>query len=194
MSNRNEASLDLERRTGWPAEMRRLLEKYPRPWTDRPDLGDLSRFWLGRHDMFRELNGALLQGSEALKAGTVPPEAFRTWFLPRMRLFLGELEGHHNVEDHHYFPVLMRLETDLARGFEVLEADHEAIHAGLAALAESGSDLARALAGPPDRLPYAADAMADRLEGFLKSLLRHLDDEEDLIIPILLDRGEKLIG
>lgn len=194
MNDNDEASLALDRRTGWPAEMRRLLEKYPRPWTGRPDLGQLSRFWLGRHDMFRELNAAMLQASDALKAGTVAPEAFRTWFLPRIRFFLGELNDHHMIEDQHYFPVLMRMETDLARGFEVLEADHEAIHEGLVTLQTAGNDLVQALAGPSDRLRFAADAMSGRLDGFLTSLVRHLDDEEDLIIPILLDRGENLLG
>ncbi|TCT08398.1 hemerythrin HHE cation binding domain-containing protein [Tepidamorphus gemmatus] len=194
MTDNHEASLALDRRAGWPAEMRRLLDKYPRPWTDRPDLGQLSRFWLGRHDMFRELNTAMLQASQALKAGTVPPEAFRTWFQPRIRFFLGELHGHHMIEDQHYFPVLMRIEADLARGFTVLEADHEAIHEGLATLQSASNDLLNALAGPPDRRRFAADAMSERLDGFLKSLVRHLDDEEDLIIPILLDRGENLLG
>ncbi len=194
MTDHDEASLALDRRTGWPEEMRRLLDKYPRPWTDRPDLGQLSRFWLGRHDMFRELNAALLQASDALKAGTVPPEAFRTWFLPRIRFFLGELNGHHMIEDQHYFPVLIGMEADLARGFDVLEADHETIHEGLVTLQGAGNDLVQALAGPPDRVRFAADAMSGRLDDFLKSLLRHLDDEEDLIIPILLDRGENLLG
>lgn len=36
--------------------------------------------------------------------------------------------------------------------------------------------------------------MSDSLSGFLKRLNRHLDNEEDLIIPILLDRGEGALG
>jgi hypothetical protein len=28
----------------------------------------------------------------------------------------------------------------------------------------------------------------------LKRLLRHLDDEEDLVVPLILDRGEQTLG
>ena len=28
----------------------------------------------------------------------------------------------------------------------------------------------------------------------LKGLIRHLDDEEDLIVPLILDRGEEALG
>lgn len=187
--------LDLDHRTGWPKDLRVLLERYPREvWETHPNLGDLSRFWLGRHNMFRELNTALLSASDQLKVGTVPPEAFRTWFIPRIRFFLQELQGHHMIEDHNYFPVLTATEPRLSRGFEVLETDHEAIHTGLLSLQEAGNGLAQALAGPKDRTQYAADTMSDTLTAFLTKLHRHLDDEEDLIIPILLDRGESALG
>ncbi|MCT8974895.1 hemerythrin domain-containing protein [Microbaculum marinisediminis] len=190
-----DAALDLDRRTGWPDDLRLLIARYPREvWPTHPNLGELSKFWLGRHDMFRELNGALLSASDQLKAGTVPAEAFRQWFLPRIRFFLQQLEGHHMIEDHEYFPLLTRTEPRLARGFDILENDHEAIHAGLLALQEAGGGLARALTGPPDRIGFAAEAMSDTLSGFLTRLHRHLDDEEDLIIPILLDRGEMALG
>lgn len=191
----HELDLDLKRRAGWPEDLRIILDRYPREvWPGHANLGDLSRYWLERHAMFRELNAAMLSASDQLKAGTVPPEAFRVWFLPRIRVFLQHLHSHHMVEDHHYFPVLMRLEPALARGFEVLENDHETIHSGLLLLQEAGGDLAQALAGPPDRVRFAADTMSDRLSGFMTGLTRHLDDEEDLIIPLLLDRGETSLG
>ncbi|MEJ8571932.1 hemerythrin domain-containing protein [Microbaculum marinum] len=191
----DDALLDLDHRTGWPADLRVLLERYPREvWEEHPNLGDLSRFWLGRHDMFRELNTGLLSAADQLKAGTVPAEAFRTWFVPRIQFFLRELHGHHMIEDHNYFPMLTATEPRLARGFEVLEGDHEMIHTGLLSLQEAGNGLLQALAGPKDRVQYAADGMSDALSGFLKSLHRHLGDEEDLIIPILLDRGEGALG
>ena len=190
-----EAHLELDKRTGWPTDLRELLDRYPREvWEGHANLGDLSRFWLGRHDMFRELNTALLSASDQLKAGSVPPEAFRTWFLPRIRFFLQQLNGHHMIEDHQYFPALTRLEPKLALGFDVLENDHEMIHTGLLSLQEAGGGLAEALAGPPDRVGFAAENMSDSLSRFLTSLNRHLDDEEDLIIPLLLDRGENVLG
>jgi iron-sulfur cluster repair protein YtfE (RIC family) len=187
--------LDLDHRTGWPSDLRILLDRYPREvWPTHANLGELSKFWLGRHDMFRELNTALLSASDHLKAGEVPADQFRQWFVPRINFFLQQLNEHHMIEDHHYFPVLTRLETRLSRGFDVLEEDHETIHAGLLSLLQAGNGLAEALAGPPDRIGFAAEAMSESLTGFLKKLHRHLDDEEDLIIPVLLDRGEGALG
>jgi iron-sulfur cluster repair protein YtfE (RIC family) len=190
-----ESTLALDSRAGWPEDLRILIDRYPRSdWPTHPNLGELSRFWLDKHDMFRELNGSMLSASRQLEAGTVPPEAFRVWFLPRIRFFLQNLQSHHMMEDHHYFPLLMRMESKLVRGFEVLENDHEAIHTGLVSLQEAGGELAQALAGPADRTRFAADNMAGHLSAFLESLTRHLDDEEDLIIPLLLDRGETALG
>ena len=41
----------------------------------------------------------------------------------------------------------------------------------------------------------ATDLYADASERLLKFLVRHLDDEEDLIMPVILDQGErKLFG
>jgi hemerythrin-like domain-containing protein len=189
------AELALDCRTGWPDDLRLLIERYPREvWPTHPNLGQLSRFWLDRHNMFRELNGALLDASGQLKAGAVPADQFQAWFIPRIRFFLQQLHGHHMIEDHEYFPLLTRTEPNLARGFEILENDHETIHEGLIALQDAGNAMAQALAGPPDRVGFAAEAMSDGLSAFLTRLHRHLDDEEDLIIPILLDRGEMALG
>jgi len=38
-------TLDLDRRTGWPADLRVLLDQYPREsWPGHPNLGALCRF------------------------------------------------------------------------------------------------------------------------------------------------------
>jgi hypothetical protein len=40
----------------------------------------------------------------------------------------------------------------------------------------------------------AADRYADTGQRLLRKLGRHLEDEEDLIIPLILDRGEGPLG
>jgi hypothetical protein len=37
----------------------------------------------------------------------------------------------------------------------------------------------------------ATDAYADASERLVHGLRRHLDDEEDLIVPVILDQGER---
>jgi len=186
--------LALDSRRGWPDEFRFLLDAYPREvWAGHANLGQIARFWLARHDGLRRSSRALVAAARQMKEGGIPAPAFRAWLAPRLPAFLGELEGHHSIEAFHYFPVFAAAEKRLARGFEVLETDHEAIHADLVALDEAGAAFAGALAGNGD-LAGAGAGLTERLEGLLVRLDRHLGDEEDLIVPLILDRTEGALG
>lgn len=192
---KDDLSLDLDARSGWPPDLLFLLERYPREvWEGHANFGTLTRFWLGRHAMFRELSGALVVATSELREGRVDAGAFQSWFAPRFRFFLAELDGHHQIEDVHYFPVMAAAEARLARGFDILEGDHDAIHQDLLKLQESGGALARALGRGQGGIDAPAEVMAGDLEGFLKRLDRHLADEEDLIVPLILDRSEHGLG
>ena len=188
-------TLDLDRRTGWPADLRILLDRHPREtWPGHPTLGALCRFWLERHAMFRALARALAAGAGDLREGRLEPGAFQPWFTPRMRFFLQHLHHHHLIEDHNYFPVFMAAETRLVRGFEVLEADHGVIDGAICELGVASDQLHAALRQPTADLPRATAALGGLLPGFLQKLDRHLDDEEDLIIPLILERSEAGLG
>jgi len=96
-----------------------------------------------------------------------------------------ELHGHHLIEDHQYFPVLTQLEPRLERGFALLDADHHALDPWLARLAERAN--AAIGAARADRgLGDAAGPLAEDLGAFAGLLERHLTDEEDLVVPVLL--------
>jgi hypothetical protein len=73
----NSADLDalaLARRSGWPEDLRVLVARYPREqWNGHPNLGEMARFWLSRHGMFRELSGAIEQIAVLFRAGKLPP-------------------------------------------------------------------------------------------------------------------------
>ncbi len=189
------APLALDRRTGWPADLRVLLDQHPRKtWPGHPNLGALCRFWLERHAMFRELARALAAGAEALRQGKVDAAEFQPWFAPRMRFFLQQLHHHHLIEDHNYFPLFIAAEKRLVRGFQVLEADHGVIDADIHELGAASDGLLSALRRPTADLPGATAALGGRLPGFSRKLDRHLDDEEDLIIPLILERSEAALG
>lgn len=79
----------------------------------------------------------------------------------------------------------------MKRGFEILDADHHLIHEALERNAETAGAFLRALAEGEDRQRFAADAYADENARLVAMLTRHLDDEEDLIIPLILDRGDR---
>ncbi len=188
-------SLDLDRRTGWPADLRVLLDRHPRAsWPEHPNLGALCRFWLERHTKFRELAAALAEGAATLREGHLDAAAFQPWFAPRMRFFLQQLHHHHLIEDRQYFPVFMAAERRLGRGFAVLEADHGTIDRAIRELARASDGLLAALRSPPTDLPAATAGLTTVLPAFLVRLERHLADEEDLVIPLILERSEAGLG
>ena len=188
--------LTLEARPGVPADLRYLVEKYPREdWRAHENIHGMASMWLQRHDMFRELGGILTGAIADYREGRTDAKQFASFFAPRLNFFLGQLDGHHNIEDHHYFPVFAQAETRLKRGFDILDSDHHLIHDALERNAETANAFLRALQENEDKQRFAADAYASENERLVAMLGRHLDDEEDLIIPLILDRGDReLIG
>jgi len=188
-------ALALARRSGWPEDLRVLVARYPREqWEGHANLGEMARFWLSRHAMFREL-ATMIQTIEAqFRAGKLSAAEFPRQFVPRLQFLLSQLGVHHQIEDLHYFPIFRAAEARLARGFDVLEGDHHAIHADMDATVETANAFLRALSGDADTLRRCGDAYAAASGALLKGLIRHLDDEEDLIVPLILDRGEQALG
>lgn len=188
-------ALALASRNGWPDELRVLVERYPREqWDGHANLGEMARFWLSRHAMFRELSGMIEAVTAKFRAGDIPAAEFPRLMVPRLQFLLSQLEVHHQIEDLHYFPIFRAAEERLARGFDVLEGDHHAIHADMAATAETANALLRALAGNADTMRQCGDDYAQASGRLIKGLGHHLDDEEDLIVPLILDRGEQALG
>ncbi|MFY9785152.1 MAG: hemerythrin domain-containing protein [Pseudolabrys sp.] len=187
--------LALARRTGWPEDLRVLLERYPRErWEAHANLGEMARFWLSRHAMFRELSRSIEQATQQFRAGKLPPAEFARQFAPRLQFILDQLNVHHQIEDFHYFPIFRAADARLAIGFDVLEGDHHHIHGDMARTAETANALLQALRSDTDTLRRCSDGYADASATLLKGLIRHLDDEEDLIVPLILDRGEEELG
>ena len=188
-------ALDLARRSGWPEDLRVLIARYPREqWDGHANLGEWAPFWLSRHAMFRELSGMIEDIAGRFRAGELTPVQFPRVFVPRLQFLLEQLNVHHQIEDYHHFPRLRAADERLARGFDILENDHHAIHADMAATAEAANAMLRALQSDADTLRRRGDDYAAASGTLLAGLVRHLDDEEDLIVPLVLDRGEKALG
>jgi iron-sulfur cluster repair protein YtfE (RIC family) len=171
-------------------ELRFLTRQHPRDgWAGHARLGALASFWLQRHQAFRELDEILRIGSQDALDRQHEPERLRRWLRQHLHMLLWQLQEHHQVEDHHYFPVFRRLEPRLVAGFELLERDHETLHQRLAEIAERAN--AVLIPGQPSGVFRGAlERCIDSQRTLGHSLLRHLDDEEDLVIPLLLERGE----
>jgi hypothetical protein len=188
-------ALALANRSGWPEDLRMLIERYPREqWDAHANLGDMARFWLSRHAMFRELSTAIDEITSQFRSGRLLPAEFARQFVPRLQFILDQLNVHHQIEDLHYFPIFRAADARLTRGFDVLEGDHHHIHGDMARTAETANALLQALQGGGDMLRQSSDDYANASGSLLKGLIRHLDDEEDLIVPLILDRGEAALG
>jgi hemerythrin-like domain-containing protein len=188
-------ALALDQRQSLPAEWLLLLERHPRAgWPGHARLGMTAQFWLERHDAFRRLAAALQQMTERFRGGghsdAEGVQDFTTAFAPRLQLLLGELNGHHQVEDLHYFPLFRRAEQRLVPGFELLDRDHKTLHLSLVETAEAANALLQALARSPADAEGPADSYATASTRLLARMARHLDDEEDLVIPLLLEHGD----
>jgi len=183
------SDLALDRRAGLPDALRVLLNAHPRgTWQAHPHFGGMVQFWLDRHLMFRDLTARLRAETEAhLDTGT-DPRAYAARLSRMGGFFLNQLHGHHQIEDRHYFPELIRLDTRLERGFQMLESDHDAIDGHLHAFAEAANAVLAAVDAPAAARD-AAGAFLDRMDAFDRLLDRHLTDEEDLVVPVVLATG-----
>lgn len=191
----NDSAAGLLARTGLPEDLRFLAEKYPREnWQGHDNIGGMAAMWLQRHDMFREVGRMLTGGIADYREGRLTAPQFASWFAPRLNYFLGNLDGHHRIEDDVYFPKFAEAEKRLKRGFDILDGDHHQIHDALEANAQTANDFLRALQEDEDRQRWAADAYAAQNDRLVAMLTRHLADEEDLIIPLILDRGDAALG
>ena len=145
--------------------------------------------------MVSGVSGVFLTASTGdFREGRITPEAFRGTFAPRLQTFLSHLNGHHQIEDFQFFPVFSVAEPRLVKGFEVLEADHEVIHHAMDKMVETANSFMQTPGDDKDKMRFAGDDYATVSEGLIKLLGRHLEDEEDLIIPLILDRTEGALG
>jgi iron-sulfur cluster repair protein YtfE (RIC family) len=180
-------------RQGLPEALRYLVAEYPRDiWSGHRNFEGLTRFWLERHVMFRQVLARLEQEAEAMLDGKMEARRYQQQTARLAGLFLNQLDSHHQVEDQHYFPQLAALEPPLARGFEILDADHHLIDGHLNRLADTANAMLRA--DPLSPLTDVVGALKHTYERIAPFLNRHLLDEEELVVPVILKHGPLLHG
>ena len=180
-----EDAFALTDRDGLPEEFRLILSEHPREaWEDHRDFNGLAAFWLERHLAFRQMLKALSADAEAMVDGRMAPDSYGARLSRLGSRLLGDLMGHHQIEDDVYFPELARLEPGIARGFEMLDADHHALHGLIDRFATGGNAVLAAEGAAAQR--EAAGRFLGDLGTFDRLLLRHLQDEEDLVLPVVL--------
>lgn len=178
--------LELQRE-GLPVEMQVLLADYPREaWPDNPHFARSIQNWMSAHQMFRQL-AAIVRGDteEYLDNGKDPDDLSRE--LSRYGdLLVRNLHGHHTWEDREYFPELRTADRRFDKGLALLEEDHRILDGTLNRFTTAANRVIKLVQLDEAKAREEAVGLHDCSEQIEGLLERHLADEEDLIVPILL--------
>ena len=127
----------------------------------------------------------LLDASQAALDGKTSPPDFTYELARELHFFVPLLEGHHQAESARLYPRLLQHYPKLQDKFVILERDHTHIDQALDNLAKMPERLMRE--APTKAIFHQeTDQLCEQLYSFQRLLGLHLDDEEDLVIPILL--------
>lgn len=192
MSDAPHDPLALASRTGLPAEFLYLREAFPRDRWTTGGLHPTARRWLHMHGGFRAHQAEMGAMVEAWRADTIDLRTLHQSLIPALQQFLQHLDGHHRIESGHYFPALQQLEPRIAAGIDLLDRDHDAIHAHIEAMVDTGRALHQAVATDAADAGDRVRRLADVLDLAGPQLARHLDDEEEIVIPLIALRGDPL--
>lgn len=182
------ASEELLQRTALPAGFLDLAAQLPRAAWPHSQIHGMARELLAIHDSHRANLASLVSAGQAWAAGESDAAAYRRIVLPQLRDFLRYLETHHRIESEHFFPALVAADARLRAMFDLLDRDHDTIHALMDDARRAAVAFDARIAGD-QHADTEADALAAAIERLSAPLARHLHDEEDIVVPHLTLRG-----
>ena len=188
------SNLALTDRKKLPDALRVLLEDYPRDgWELDPSFDGLVKFWLDRHLMFRRLMGEMGSATEALLDKKIAPERYASVLSKYGGMFVNGLHEHHTIEDTYYFPKLAIKDRRIQRGFDILDKDHQDLDSLLSEFMAGANGVIHS-SDNEVKLHEGAGRFQKELRKLERLLDRHLVDEEELIVPVILKFGSAGLG
>lgn len=174
-------------RTQLPDEFQTLLKDYPREaWEKHPDMAPFTQNWLEAHAMFRRLDKIIVKDTQKFLDKSRSGEDFAK----RIGFYGGQLVDnltrHHHFEDEQFFPTISSVTPDFDRGLKMLESDHEALTKAMEDFVISGNSAIDLAVQDDAQAIDAAGKVLEKAQALQDFLTRHLADEEDLVVPILL--------
>ncbi len=170
-----------------PSEMQVLLADYPRAdWDAHAGFRNKTRNWLEAHNMFRNVSEMVRLDAERYLDKDQSGDEFAGRLSYFGGLLVRSLHGHHGWEDHQFFPELEAADPRFATGLELLEQDHHDLDEVLDGLTQSANRAIK-LVQLDEAQAYEEAGEVQRVAGVVEAFLdRHLGDEEDLAVPIIL--------
>ena len=170
-----------------PAEMQLLLRTYPRDdWEAHPGFKEMTRNWLGAHQMFRRLSDHVRYETEIYINKARAPRDYAERLRRYGGMLVGNLHGHHGWEDSSYFPELSAADPRFDAGLEILEKDHAALDVVLESFTNSANHMLKLIQIDDNSARDEAGKLHSTIETIETFLQRHLSDEEELAVPIIL--------
>lgn len=174
-------------RTGLPQEMQTLLRDLPRErWQAHPNFREPTENWMRAHQGFRQLGAIVQDDTEAFLNKDMEDQSYAqrlSWF---GNLLVRNLHGHHTWEDRSFFPELEAADARFAAGLEMLEADHIELDGLIDDVTRRANRVVKLEALDPPQMTDEAGPLRDTAERLNRFLGRHLTDEEELVVPIIL--------
>lgn len=187
-------SLALADRKGLPDALQVLLAEYPRAiWEIDPGFDGLIRFWLDRHLMFRRVVADMRKDAQKFIDGGFDTDQYASRLSRLGGMFVNGLHEHHTIEDTYYFPKLATKDTRIESGFAILDKDHHDIDALLNKFVGTANDVLNARDKKPV-MRSVAGRFETEMNALERLLDRHLNDEEELIVPVILKFGSADLG
>ncbi len=170
-----------------PTEMRVLLNEYPRgDWDTHPGFHEKTRHWLGAHQMFRRLASLVRTDAQAYLDKGIAPEKYASRLSYFGNALVANLHGHHGWEDHSFFPELSATDPRFDAGLELLEKDHADLDLVLDSYTRTANRAIKLIQLDERQAHDEVGQLHDTSEVIEAFLNRHLGDEEELAVPIIL--------
>lgn len=170
-----------------PSDMHVLLNSYPHDsWDANPGFKEKTRHWLGAHEMFRRLAKRIRTDAERYLDRKADAEDYAGRLSYYGNALVGNLHGHHGWEDYNFFPELSAADPRFDAGLEILEKDHADLDQVLNSFTLTANRAIKLFHLDEQQARDEVGALrgtAQVIEAFLQ---RHLTDEEELAVPIIL--------
>ncbi len=182
-------NLRLSDRERLPDALRVLLADYPRDmWATDPDFDGLIKFWLDRHMMFRKIVATMQSDARSFIDNKIDPATFASRLSRYGGMFVNGLHEHHTIEDTHYFPQLATKDPRIESGFDILDKDHHDIDKLLNTFVERANGILQQR-DQANTMRTAVGHFETEMTDLERLLDRHLNDEEELVVPVILKFG-----
>ncbi len=174
-------------RAPMPEAHKILFTQYPREaWDNHPNFKQKTMNWMNAHTGFKALN-ELCQ--EATENGID-----KKWSYEKTAQYIGyygnmmvqSLHGHHNWEDRNFFPEIMAADDRAEAGLDLLESDHQELDERLDRITRQSNRVLKLVDLDPSQVHDELGLLHPEFDALGKLLTRHLEDEEDLIVPIII--------